>query len=154
ALEELGFISLSPCNFTRSVVFLGTQSLHVNGDIRDPVERANTRLSSMLLYVLCVSRFAHYAKVMARDRVGAYTTAEDLETYLNDWLRGYMLGNADAGPELKARYPLSGGSIEVKEMPGRPGTMSCVMHLQPHFQFDQMVTGFRLRTEMQAAHAG
>ncbi len=154
ALEELGFISLSPCNFTRSVVFLGTQSLHVTGDIRDPVERANTRLSSMLQYVLCVSRFAHYAKVMARDRVGAYTTAEDLETYLNDWLRGYMLGNADAGPELKARYPLSGGSIEVKEMPGRPGTMSCVMHLQPHFQFDQMVTGFRLRTEMQAAHAG
>lgn len=154
ALEELGFMSMSPCNFTRSVVFLGTQSLHVPDDVRDPVERANTRLSSMLQYVLCVSRFAHYAKVMARDRVGAYTTAEDLETYLNDWLRGYTLGNADAGPELKARYPLSGGSVEVKEVPGKPGMMNCVMHLQPHFQFDQMVTGFRLRTEMQAAHAG
>jgi type VI secretion system protein ImpD len=153
ALEDLGFVALSPCNFTKSVVFLGTQSLHVSGDIRDPAERANARLSSMLQYVLCVSRFAHYAKVMARDRVGAYTTAEDLEKYLNDWLRGYMLGNADAGPELKARYPLSGGSIEVSEVPGRPGTMSCTMHLQPHFQFDHMVTGFRLRTEMQAAHA-
>ena len=55
-----------------------------------------------------------------------------------------------AGAELKARYPLSGGSIEVRELPGRPGVMSCVMHLQPHFQFDQMVTGFKLRTEMQA----
>jgi type VI secretion system protein ImpD len=64
-----------------------------------------------------------------------------------------MLGNADAGAELKARYPLSGGSIEVSEVPGRPGIMKCVMHLQPHFQFDHMVTGFRLHTEMQAAHA-
>lgn len=154
ALEELGFIALSPCSFTRSAVFLGTQSLHAPGDIRDPVEKANSRLSSMLQYVLCISRFAHYAKVMARDRVGAYTTAPELEKYLNDWLRGYMLGNADAGAELKARYPLSGGSIEVNEAPGRPGIMNCVMHLQPHFQFDHMVTGFRLRTEMQAAHAG
>ena len=153
ALEELGFVALSPCAFTRSVVFLGAQSLHAIGETRNTIENANARLSSMLQYVLCVSRFAHYAKVMARDRVGAFTTADELERYLNEWLRGYMLGNADAGAELKARYPLSGGSIEVKELPGRPGVMSCVMHLQPHFQFDHMITGFRLRTEMQVAHA-
>jgi type VI secretion system protein ImpD len=89
---------------------------------------------------------------MARDRVGAFTSAADLQKYLNDWLRGYMLGNADAGAELKARYPLSGGGIEVKEIPGRPGIMNCVIHLQPHFQFDQMVSGFKLRTELQAAY--
>jgi type VI secretion system protein ImpD len=152
ALDELGFIAMSPCAFTRSVVFLGMQSLHVPGDVRDAVTGANNRLSSMLQYVLCVSRFAHYAKVMARDRVGAFTTAAELETKLNDWLRNYMLGNPDAGVELKARHPLSGGRIEVKEIPGRPGVMSCVMHIQPHFQFDHMVTGLRLRTEMQAAH--
>lgn len=154
ALDELGFIAMSPCSFTRSVVFLGMQSLHVPGEVRDMVTSANTRLSSMLQYVLCVSRFAHYAKVMARDRVGAFTTAAELEKHLNDWLRNYMLGNPDAGIELKARHPLSGGSIEVRELPSRPGVMSCVMHLQPHFQFDHMVTGLRLRTEMQAAHAG
>ena len=32
---------------------------------------ANARLSSMIPYMLCVSRFAHYIKVMARDRVGS-----------------------------------------------------------------------------------
>lgn len=149
-LEDLGFVSLSPCNFTKSIVFLGTPSLHSPAETSDPVQRANSGLSAMLQYVMCVSRFAHYAKVMARDRVGAYTTASELERYLNEWLRGYMLGNADAGAELKARYPLSGGNIEVRELPGRPGVMNCVMHLQPHFQFDQMVTGFKLRTEMQA----
>jgi type VI secretion system protein ImpD len=153
ALEELGFVAVSPCAYTRSAVFLGMQSLHYQAEAVGAVEASNTRLSSMLQYVLCVSRFAHYVKVMARDRVGAFTTATELETYLNDWLRSYMLGNSDAGAELKARYPLGGGAIQVKELPGKPGVMSCTMHFQPHFQFDHLVTGLRLRSEIQAARA-
>lgn len=149
-LEEMGFIALSPCSYTKSIVFLGMQSIHAAGDIREPVERANLRLSSMLQYVLCVSRFAHYVKVMARDRVGIHTTAAELEKYLNDWLRGYVVGNSDASAEIKARYPLAGARVEISEMLGRPGFMNCVIHLQPHFQFDQVVTGFKLRTEVQA----
>lgn len=149
-LEELGFVALSPCSYTESAVFLGAQSLHVPA-IEDTPESRNARLSSMLQYVLCVSRFAHYAKVIARDRVGAYTTAAELQRLLGEWLRGYMLGNADAGPELKARYPLSGGRVEVNEIPGKPGILSCVIQVEPHFQFDQIVTGIQLRTEIPAA---
>lgn len=150
ALEELGFITLSPCSYTESVVFLGAQSLNVP-QVGDSAASRNARLASMLQYVLCVSRFAHYAKVIARDRVGAYTTADELERLLGEWLRGYMLGNPDAGAELKARYPLSGGSVEVREAPGKPGVFSCVMHVEPHFRFDQIVTGIQLRTEVQSA---
>lgn len=147
ALQELGFIALSPCDYTESVVFLGAQSLNVP-EIVDTPKGRNERLSSMLQYVLCVSRFAHYAKVIARDRVGAYTTAAELQRLLSEWLRGYITGNVNAGAELKARYPLSGGSVEVSEVPGKPGVLSCVMHVEPHFQFDQIVTGIQLRTEM------
>jgi type VI secretion system protein ImpD len=103
----------------------------------------------MLHYVMCMSRFAHYVKIMARDRVGAYTTPHELERYLDDWLRGYTIGNTDAGDELKARYPLAGARIEMNEVSGRHGVMNCVLHLQPHFQFDQVVSGFRMRTEVQ-----
>lgn len=151
-LEELGFIALSPCAFTPSAVFLGAPSLHqaVGTDRGDAAAAANERLSSMLQYVLCVSRFAHYIKVMARDRIGAFVTADELQRYLSDWLRNYMIGNADAGLELKAKYPLSGGSVEVTERPDKPGTMHCVIHLQPHFQLDQIVTAFRLQTELAA----
>ena len=151
ALEDFGFISLSPCNFTRSVVFLGARSLHSPPTDRDPIENDNAGLSAMLQYVMCVSRFAHYVKVMARDRVGAYSTPQDLERFLDNWLREYTIGNTGAGPELKARYPLAGARLEVRETPGRPGTMNCVMHLQPHFRYDQIVSGFRLRTEIQSA---
>lgn len=152
-LEDLGFIALSPLGFTRSVVLLGAQSLHTPADLPGTAEGANAKLSAMLQYVLCVSRFAHYIKVMARDRIGAYTSAAELEKMLSDWLRNYMLGNPDASSELKARYPLAGGSVQVSEIAGRPGVLNCIVHIQPHFQFDQMVTGFRLRTEMQVAHA-
>jgi type VI secretion system protein ImpD len=147
-LEELGFITLCPCGYTKSVAFLGAQSLNVP-PVADTAESRNARLSSMLQYVLCVSRFAHYVKVIARDRVGAFTTVAQLERLLGDWLRGYMIGNPDASNELKVRYPLSGGSVEVTELPGKPGSMACVMHIQPHFQFDRIVTGIQLRTEIQ-----
>ena len=147
-LEELGFIALCPCGYTKSVAFLGAQSLNVP-PVADTAESRNARLSSMLQYVLCVSRFAHYVKVIARDRIGAFTTVAQLERLLGDWLRGYMIGNPDASDELKVRYPLSGGSVEVTELPGKPGSMACVMHIQPHFQFDRIVTGIQLRTEIQ-----
>jgi type VI secretion system protein ImpD len=149
-LESLGFIALTPCNFDRSVVFLGAQSLHAAPNDSDLPSQVNGRLSSMLHYVMCMSRFAHYVKIMARDRVGAYTTPQDLERYLEDWLRNYTIGNTDAGPELKARYPLAGARLEMSEVSGRPGVMNCVLHLQPHFQFDQVISGFRMRTEVQA----
>lgn len=147
-LEELGFVALSPCGYTKSVAFLGAQSLNIP-PVADTAESRNARLSSMLQYVLCVSRFAHYVKVIARDRVGAFTTVAQLEKLLGDWLRGYMIGNPDASTELKTRYPLSGGSVEVTELPGKPGSMACIMHIQPHFQFDRIVTGIQLRTEIQ-----
>ena len=153
ALEELGFITLSPCRMTPFAAFLGMQSAHVAPAALSVVEAANARLSSMLQYVLCVSRFAHYVKVMARDRVGAYTTAAELEKFLGDWLRRYMIGNDDASFELKARHPLSGGGVEVSEILGKPGSFACTVHLQPHFQIDQVVTAFRLQTEVQGLKA-
>lgn len=156
-LDNLGFISLSPCRLTPFMAFLGTQSAHVPDDqsiINSEVANANIRLSSMLQYMLCISRFAHYVKVMTRDRVGAYTTSEELERVLAEWLRLYTIGNDDASFEMKARFPLSSGSVEVKEVPGKPGTYICTMHLKPHFQIDQMMTGFRLQTEVQGLRSG
>jgi type VI secretion system protein ImpD len=152
ALDSLGFISLSPCRLTPFIALLGAQSVHVPADetlVGTEVVDVNTRLSSMLQYMLCVSRFAHYIKVMTRDRVGAHTTAEELQHTLADWLRQYTTGNADASFEMKAKFPLSSGSVEVNEIPGRAGSYSCIIHLKPHFQIDQVITGFRLQTEVQ-----
>lgn len=147
-LEEIGLLSLSPCQFTPYAAFLGTPSLHVPAISGASIEAANERLSSMLQYVLCVSRFAHYVKVMARDYVGAFTTAANIQQRLNAWLRQYVATNTDASDETKARFPLNGASVNVSEMVGKPGSFACVMQFQPHFQIDQMVASFRLYTEL------
>ena len=39
---------------------------------------------------------------------------------------------------VKARYPAARGQVQVREQPDKPGTYSCVIHLRPHFQLDQM----------------
>lgn len=148
-LGNLGLIPVSPCRHTGRLVFLGNQSFQRLPDY-EGIALVNARLAGMLQYVLCVSRFSHYIKVMARDRLGGFTNAEQLERYLDDWLRGYSLGNDDASYEQKARCPLRGSSVRISEIPGRVGVLSCVIHLQPHFQLDQVVTGVRLRTELAA----
>lgn len=149
-LGALGFIPLSPCRHTDGLVLLGNQALHRGGGLTGAA-MVDARLGTMLQYVLCVSRFSHYVKVMARDRLGGMITAAELERSLNDWLRGYCLGNDDASAELKARYPLRSSNVQIRDVPGRPGTLSCVIHLQPHFQLDQTVSGVRLRTELVAS---
>ena len=51
---------------------------------------------------------------------------------------------------MKARYPLRETSVSIKEIAGRPGSLSCVVHLRPHFQLDQVTSSFRLYTELAA----
>ena len=100
-------------------------------------------------YVFATSRFAHYLKVMMRDRTGGVTTAHDCETFLNKWLVGYCLGNPESATlEAKARRPLNDGRVTVREAKGKPGTYEAVIHLQPHFLLDELTVALRLVTEL------
>ncbi|MBB4267231.1 type VI secretion system contractile sheath large subunit [Roseospira visakhapatnamensis] len=147
-LTDLGLIPLLPARFTRYSVFYGNASTRAVDPMETLVATMNHRLSSMLQYIFCVSRFSHFIKVIGRDRVGSFTTPEDCERFLQDWLMGYCLGNDDASLDQKARYPLREASVRVREVPGKPGAFACVTHLKPHFQLDQVVTSFRLTTEL------
>ena len=110
----------------------------------------NAKLSASLQHVMCTSRFAHYLKVMVRDKVGSVMTAEEIERYLNDWLLNYCSANEDTSEELKAKYPLSEGAVEIRERPGRAGEYMCTVHLRPHYQFDHVISRVRLVTEVSA----
>jgi type VI secretion system protein ImpD len=147
-LADLGFIALRDMPFTSYSVFYG------NASLQDPVAydlataQASSKLSSMLQYVLCVSRFAHYIKVMGRDRLGSLMTAEECESFLQSWLIGYCEGSDNASHEAKARFPLREGRVDVREAAGKPGAYACAIYLRPHFQLDDIATGFRLVTEL------
>lgn len=151
ALGDRGFVALSPCRLSPHLAFLGNQSVQRRSQGGTSAPAVNARLSAMLQYILCVSRFSHYIKVMVRDRVGDFSTADAMEAFLGRWLHGHTLGNDDASLEQKAKYPLREASVRIHEIPGRPGALSCVIHLRPHFQLDQVASSFRLHTEVVAA---
>jgi type VI secretion system ImpC/EvpB family protein len=147
-LGELGFIPICHCYDTKYSAFYGSQSVQAPRTFTDPKATANARLSSMLQYMLCTSRFAHYIKVISRDLVGAMTGPEDCQARLHEWLRDYVTGNDNAGPEARAKHPLREAKVEVKADPNNPGGYSCVVYLRPHFELDQMFTSVRLTTDL------
>jgi type VI secretion system protein ImpD len=147
-LADLGLIPLSKAKNTEMSVFYSNQSVQTPRRFDTAAATANARLSAMLQYILCVSRFAHYIKVLGRERVGRFETGTGLQSYLQNWLTNYCIGNDDAPPETKARYPLREAQVEVRELPGRPGDYVCTIRLQPHFQLDDVATTFRLVTEL------
>jgi len=101
----------------------------------------------MLQYVLCASRFSHYLKVIMRDEIGQLSDAGSIQRKLEEWLTSYTLGNDDADLSLRTRFPLRSAGITVAEIPGKPGTFSCTVRLQPHFQLDDVSTSFHLIAE-------
>jgi type VI secretion system protein ImpD len=106
----------------------------------------------MLQYMLCVSRFAHFIKVIGRDKIGSLAGPAECESLLNRWLLDYITTDDSGDPETKARFPLREARVQVREHPGRPGSYYCVMHLRPHFQLDQVSTTVRLATELVPRH--
>jgi type VI secretion system ImpC/EvpB family protein len=147
-LGELGFIPLCHCPDTELAAFYGNQSLQKPKVYDELPATINARLSAMLQYILCVARFAHYLKVMARDKVGSFAGPADCEDYLRRWLLNYTTANDNAGLELKAQYPLREARVQVTERADKPGSYGCVAHLRPHYQLDQLSTAVKLVTTL------
>ena len=147
-LSEQGLISLCYCPDTEVAAFYGNQSVQQPKTYDRPAATANARLSAMIQYLLCVSRFAHYIKVIARDKIGAFAEPADCEEYLQRWLLQYTLPDDTTDLETKARFPLREAKVRIRAHPDKPGSYLCVVHLQPHFQLDQVVTAVRLATEL------
>jgi len=147
-LSETGFIPLCSFHSTEHSVFYSNNSFHEPPQYESEIATLNAKLSSMIQYMLCVSRFGHFIKVMIRDKIGSFSTANDCQLFLQNWLNEYTTSSEGTSSELKARYPLAACKVEVHEQSGRLGYFTCVVHLQPHFQLDQLVSSIRLVTEL------
>lgn len=147
-IGDLGFIPLCQCYDTPFCAFYSNQSIQKPQNKDSSDANVNAKLSSMMQHVLCGSRVAHYIKVMIRDKIGSFATAQDCEELLRNWLYKYTTGREDLEWEEQARYPLREASVEVKEHPAKPGQYVCNIHLVPHYQVDQMVSELELVTEL------
>jgi type VI secretion system ImpC/EvpB family protein len=116
---------------------------------REPTPyQANRRISAQISSMLCVSRFAHYIKIIGRELIGSHADPAEIERRLGKWLANYTNTSSSPTPDSRARHPLMSSAIQVYENPGKPGSYGCVIHLQPYYQIDDVWTTFRLVTDL------
>ncbi|OEC34817.1 type VI secretion system protein ImpC [Pseudomonas cuatrocienegasensis] len=147
-LNDLGFIALCHKKNTDLAVFFGGQTTNKARLYNTNEANANARISAMLPYVLAASRFAHYLKVIMRDKVGSFMTRDNVQTYLNNWIADYVLINDNAPQEIKAQYPLREARVDVAEVAGKPGVYRATVFLRPHFQLEELTASIRLVAEL------
>ncbi len=147
-LSELGFIPLCQCYNAEYAAFYNNQSIQQPKAFGSNDTRINAKLSAMLQHIFCGSRIAHYLKIIFRDKVGSFITANECEKYLRDWLFSYTTGREDLEWEDQARYPLREADVTVREHPMKPGEFVCEIRLRPHYQLDHMVSELELVTEL------
>jgi len=152
-LNDLGFIAVVNSKGSDMAAFFGGQTVNKPKLYNKDEANANAALSSRLPYVLAASRFAHYIKVIMRDKIGSFQTRDSVENFLNNWLSDYVLLSPNASQGEKARFPLSEGRVDVTEVPGKPGAYSATVFLRPHFQMEELTTSIRLVAQLPAAAA-
>jgi len=150
SMEELfdlsGIMAFSPAGFGHELILHNCPSIHMPEKYTKDIANENSQISSLLNYMLCVSRFAHYIKVIGRDKVGSFKTPEECELFINKWLQQFCSNTIS----ISSPTPLKFGKVEVSENPAKPGTYSSTIYLQPHMQIDQVNATIKLVTIVDA----
>lgn len=152
-LSQQGFIALTSVRHTPFCAFYSNRSVRRPARMTDATAEENSRVASQLQYVLCVSRFAHFLKIIARDMVGSYADAESLEGFLNGWIRQYVTQDPNASPETRATYPLREAVVQVREVPGKPGAFMSIVHLWPHSELDELQGAMSFSSELSSGQS-
>ena len=58
---------------------------------------------------------------MMRDKIGGFSSKDEIQTFLNNWIMNYTVANDDVSLAVKAAHPLKEARIEVVEVAGKPG---------------------------------
>jgi len=147
-LDKLGFIPLSHYKDTDYAVFMGARSCQKAKKYSTDQATANAEISTLLPYQLACARFAHYLKMICRDKIGSFMERKDVEDYLTTWISQYVLLDDKATQDQKAKFPLREARVEVTENKARPGSYNAVFFLRPHFQLEELTMSLRLVSEV------
>ena len=150
-LADLGFAPLVHCKGTDYAAFFSVQSAQKPKIYDSDAATANARISAQLPYIFAVSRFAHYLKSIMRDKIGGFSSKDEIQSFLNNWIIKYAVANDNVAFSVKASHPLKEARVEVVEVPGKPGAYRAVAFLRPHFQLDELSMSMRLVADLPAA---
>ncbi len=143
-LADQGMIPLVHCKGTDKAAFFSVQSGNKPKLYDSDAANANARLSAQLPYIMATCRFAHYLKAMMRDKIGSFTSKDEIQSFFNRWIAQYVTTDDTASQATKAKYPLREARVDVEEVKGKPGVYRAVAFLRPHFQLDELTVSLRL----------
>jgi type VI secretion system protein ImpC len=147
-LAKSGLIPIIHRKNTDKAAFIGAQSVYKPKKYfgeKGVDATASDNLSARLPYMFAVSRFAHYLKVMVRDKIGSMKEKDELTKWLQTWINEYVDANPAMSSEAqKARKPLAAASVEVIANEENPGYYNARFMLRPHFQLEAMDVGLSL----------
>jgi type VI secretion system protein ImpC len=154
-LANCGLMPLIHRKNTDVAAFIGAQSLQKPAEYADPDATANARIAARLPYLFASCRFAHFLKCMVRDKVGSFKERADMERYLSDWIKGYVLPNPEtAGERSRAEKPLAGAEVTVAEIEGNPGYYAAKFFLRPHYQLEGVNVSMSLVSRLPSQKQG
>ncbi|MFT3925129.1 MAG: type VI secretion system contractile sheath large subunit [Myxococcales bacterium] len=150
-LAKNGFMPLLHRKNSDFAAFIGAQSLQKPVTYDDPDATANAELSARLPYLFASARFAHYLKVIVRDKVGSSMSGEQCQTWLKNWIKNYVHGNPSHASELeKAKKPLAAAEVVVEEIPENPGYYRAQFFLKPHYQLEGLTIALKLVSKLKS----
>ena len=143
-LSDCGFLPLVHSKNSDFAVFIGGQTAKKPQRFTTTDATENAQIAARLPYVLATARFAHFLKVMGRDKIGSFMEVEDCGEWLNRWINQYVNASPTATAESKARFPLREARVEVKAIPGKAGAYNAVAYLRPWLQMEELTASLRL----------
>ena len=145
-LVDLGFIPLCDVQNRNFALFYSTTSLK-NLDINTHNDTAKHKIPAALSYILCACRFAHYIKIIGREKLGNYYNVSKFQDYLNNWLLQYISSDIETPLPLKYKYPLLDGKVTVVEDNFLQDKYICYISLKPHLTSAQLSANLVLKTQ-------
>ena len=131
--------------------FIGANSLQKPRVYDDPDATANAYLAARLPYLFATCRFAHYLKCIVRDKIGSFTDRDDMQMWLQRWVRQYVDGDPQHSIESdKARRPLASAEVVIQADPGNPGYYMAHFYLRPHYQLEGLTASLHLTSSLPA----
>ena len=154
-LDRMGLMPLVHRKNSDMAAFISAQSLNRPEEFDDPDATANAALAARLPYMFACCRFAHYLKCIVRDKIGSFSSRDQVQSWLQNWILNYVDGDpANSSEDAKARKPLAAAEVVVEEVEGAPGYYTSKFYLKPHYQLEGLTVSLRLVSRLPSEAKG
>ena len=135
-INRNGFMTLRSDKFSESIGCSCFISMHKI----EKINHESNILHLPLQNILSISRFAHYIKVIMRDKIGSFSNVTECEDYLKKWLLQHTAAQQNSSTNSSIHYPLEKSEIKISSQISNPTRYICSLKLKPRLMIESIQT--------------